>query len=307
MKYKATNKQLKIFRRYTTINILKISFLVFTSVMFMECGNPDVNINNAPYEPKIAVEGYLYCGEPVKNFRLMRNFALGVQIDTSRLYLTPSRNNVIVTINGTPLNFDPLTNSYYNNQMIIDYGKTYTLEVSATIEGKELHTSSSTTTPQKGFAILNRNLGQYKYNGAPIKVVFKVSPGTEFYALSIVSDTANPNNFIYNNVLRNNIDSTDVEKDLNDLRFRRQILDNIDSYSGNTYSLIINVRDTWFYSTYTLTAYAGDTNFKDYFITAPSVQEFDGNFHEPIQIFDGGGIGVFASAIRDTATFSIVK
>jgi hypothetical protein len=37
------------------------------------------------------------------------------------------------------------------------------------------------------------------------------------------------------------------------------------------------------------------------------VKEFDGNFHEPVQIFTGDGIGVFASAVRDTVVFNIVR
>jgi len=33
----------------------------------------------------------------------------------------------------------------------------------------------------------------------------------------------------------------------------------------------------------------------------------DGNFHEPYPIFEGDGIGVFASAIRETVKFKIAK
>lgn len=84
-------------------------------------------------------------------------------------------------------------------------------------------------------------------------------------------------------------------------------MDGINSYSSGPFVLHIRSNETWFYGKYTVVAYAGDTNFKDYVMTAPSVQEADGNFHEPILIFKGNGIGVFASAIADTATFTVTR
>ena len=206
-----------------------------------------------------------------------------------------------------PLYFDQSTNTYFNRQVTVDFNKTYTLAVSAIVDGQNLQTTSTTTTPQKGFAVFNNNLGQFTYDGNPITVNFKTSPGTDFYVFSIVPDTASTANFIYNNVLRKNIDSSDVVSNFNDFKFRDGILDNINSNAGIDYSFTLQLQDTWFYSSYTIIAYAGDTNFKDYFLTAPNVEEFDGNFHEPIQIFTGAGIGVFASAIRDTVKFSIVR
>ena len=286
---------------------IKIFFSLIVSFMIIECGNPGVNVNNAPYEPKITVEGYLYCGESVHDIKLMRNYALGAPVDQSQLYLTPSLNNVSITINGNPLTFDPQTDSYYNSQMYVDYGTTYTLEVFATIDGKKLHTTSTTTTPQKGFSVLDKNLGQFKYNTNPITITFNTSPGTGFYVFSIVPDSASLSNFIYNNVFRSNLDSAKIANNFNDYKFRHETLNNINSFTSTAYSISLNVRDTWFYSSYTVIAYAGDENFKDYLITAPSVQEFDGNFHQPVQIFNGDGIGVFASAIKDTVRFSITK
>ncbi|MHB8337130.1 MAG: DUF4249 domain-containing protein [Ignavibacteriaceae bacterium] len=286
---------------------IKIFFPLIVSFMIIECGNPGVNVNNAPYEPKITVEGYLYCGESVHDIKLMRNYALGAPVDQSQLYLTPSLNSVSITINGNPLTFDPQTDSYYNSQMYVDYGKTYTLEVFATIDGKKLHTTSTTTTPQKGFTVLDKNLGQFKYNTNPITITFNTSPGTGFYVFSIVPDSASLSNFIYNNVFRSNLDSAKIANNFNDYKFRHETLNNINSFTSTAYSITLNVRDTWFYSSYTVIAYAGDENFKDYLITAPSVQEFDGNFHQPVQIFNGDGIGVFASAIKDTVRFSITK
>lgn len=286
---------------------IKLYFPIIFSLILFECGSPGVDVNSAPYEPKITVEGYLYCGETVNDIKLMRNYALGAPIDQTQLYLSPSINKVTVTINGIPLAFDPQKNSYFNNQIIIDYGKSYTLEVYATIDGKNLHTTSTTTTPQKGFSIVNKNLGTFVYNSAPITVNFKTSPGTEFYVFSIVPDSTSLNNFIYNNAFRNNLDSVKVLNNFNDYKFRYETLNNINSYSSNTYPFTLNIRDMWFYSNYSVIVYAGDVNFKDYLMTAPSVQEFDGNFHEPVLIFNGDGIGVFASAIKDTVKFSITR
>lgn len=270
------------------------------------CGNPGINLNNAPYNPKIAVEGYLYPGHTITHISLMRNYPIGDSVTQSNLYLTPSENNVSATINGVSLTFDPQTQTYYNNQTVVDYNKSYTLEVFATIDGKQLHTTSLTTTPQKGFSVLDNSLGNFSY-GDSITINYFPSPGTGFYAFSIVPDTASTKNFIYNNNYRDKLDSSKVADNLNDYEFRYGTVDNINSYAGTTYSYNIGTRNTWFYSAYTVIAYACDQNFKDYILTAPTVQEVNGNFHEPIETFQGDGIGVFGSAIADTVRFEIVK
>lgn len=277
------------------------------SLILTGCGKSGVNLDNAPYAPKIVVDGYLYCGQTVGNIRLMRNFPIGSPVDTSHLHLTPSGNDVEATINGVPLSFDPAMQTYYSDQISVGYDSSYTLDVYADVDGSRLHTTSITTTPQRGFEILNRHIGSFPYNSQSIAVEFVPSPGTGFYAFSIVPDSAGTGNFIYNNVFRNHLDSSDVAKNLNDYKFHDEIDQDINSYSGTAYSLAIQNGDTWFYGNYTIVAYAGDANFKDYVLTAPSVQEADGNFHEPVLIFQGDGIGVFASAIADTATFSIVR
>jgi hypothetical protein len=281
--------------------------IILSSIILMECGNPGVNLSDAAYEPKITVEAYLYGGETVNNIRLTRNFALGAPINPDQFYLTPNNNKVTITINGINLNYDQRANTYYNSQLTVDFNKAYTLEVFAVIDGKSLHTTSVTTTPQKGFSVFNKNLGRFKYNSDSITVKFNPSPGTDFYVFSIVADTSNTSNFIYNNLFRHNIDSSEVADNIARYKYQEGIMNNLNSFSGTVYSFTLNERDTWFYGSYTLVAYAGDQNFKDYFLTAPNVQEFDGNFHEPISIFNGDGIGVFASAIRNTIKFSIVK
>ncbi len=65
--------------------------------------------------------------------------------------------------------------------------------------------------------------------------------------------------------------------------------------------------DTWFYGRYRAIFYAGDKNFKDYFLTHNRVQDIDGNLYEPKFYFEGDGIGVFGSAIADTVYFEVLK
>lgn len=294
-------------RTHGGMRVARILLAVLLGLILAGCGKSGVNLDNAPYVPKIVVEGYLYCGQTVSHIRLMRNFPIGAPVDTSGLYLTPSGNNVQVTINGVPLSFDLATQTYFSNQIYVDYGETYTLDVYAIVDGSQLHTTSTTTTPDKGFEIINRKIGSFPYDSPFIALAFRTSPGTDFYAFSIVPDSAGPGNFIYNNLFRKNLDSADVVKNLNDFKFQGAVEDGINSYATSPYSLPIHSSETWFYGKYTIVAYAGDSNFKDYVLTAPSVQEADGNFHEPILIFKGNGIGVFASAIADTATFTILK
>ena len=294
-------------KRLRCMGAAYMAVIALAGIIFSGCGQSGVNIDNAPYVPKIVVEGYLYCGETVGNIRLMKNFPIGSPVDTSTLYLTPSGNNVQATINGTSLSFDPATQTYFSKQINVGYGQTYTLDVYAEVDGAKLHTTSTTTTPPKGFRIINRNMGSFGYNSPLMSLTFLPSPGTGFYAFSIVPDTATTANFIYNNVFRNNLDSAKVAKNLNNFKFNGAIESGINSYSATAFALPIRSDETWFYGKYTVVGYAGDSNFKDYVLTAPSVQEPDGNFHEPVLIFKGDGIGVFASAIADTATFTITR
>ncbi len=289
------------------MKILRVTFIMLLILVISGCGKNKINLTNAPYEPKIVVEGYIYPGQKISKIKLMRNVAIDNPINTSSIYLTPSGNNVTATINGTPLSFDPITQTYYNNQITVDFNKSYTLVVYATINGTQLHTTSTTITPQKGFSVLNNNLGDFKY-GDQININFLPSPGTGFYSFSIVPDTATTENFIYDNItLRKKLDPAQVASNLNQFKFRYGSVNNLDSFSGMTYTYSISIRNILFYSSYTVVAYACDNNFKYYLLTSTNVQEVDGNFHEPIETFQGDGIGVFGSAIADTLKFTISK
>jgi hypothetical protein len=290
------------------LKTLKIFIIIILPFLFLNCGDPNVDLNSVTYEPKIAVEGYIYANQTVANIKIMRNYRLGSDVNLNKLYLTPEDNSTSVTINGTALQFDPLTKTYYNNSILVEPGKTYTLEVSAVIDGKKLQTESVTTVPQKGFSILSEHvLGTLKYNQEPIVITYTPSAGTEIYLFSILARDASVSSFIYTNPYVTNIDSVDVRKNINDYKMQYQAVSEINSNTTSTYTLKIDAFRIWFYGSYRIAVYAGDINFKNYFFTSNNVEEDDGNFHEPIQVLKGDGIGVFASAIKDTIVFNIIK
>jgi hypothetical protein len=290
------------------MKFIRVILILIIPLLFLRCGDPGIDISNVSYEPKIAVEGYLYAGETIQNIKLTRNIAIGQTWDFNKLALTPQANLVNVSINGIPLLFDSKSQTYYNNSVIVEFGKTYKLSVSAVFDGKQLSTESVTTVPNEGFKLIsNRNLGNIRYGIDNIKLDFLPSRGCDFYVFAVIADSASTGNFIYNNTFNSNIDSIDLQKDLNNYKTQFDAVTDIDSYVNKIHSFNVPPYMTWFYSSYKTFVYAGDKNFRDYLFSVPNVKEFDGNFHEPVQIFTGDGIGAFASAIRDTVVFNIVK
>jgi len=285
---------------------VKIIIVIFVFFMIASCGDPQVDITAVVYQPKIVVQGYVYPNEEIKHVKLTRNFPLETTINQEDLILTPSKNSVTINVNGIGLQFHTVTQSYFTNAITANFGETYTLTVSAVIDGEQLQTTSSTTVPLEGFSLLSTDLGTIEYR-TPISFQFNSSPGTDFYAFSINPDLASVENFIYDNPFFPNLEPSDVEDDLNSFRFQFDVLINVDSTPGTTREYVLTGFDTWFYSTYKVIVYAGDKNFKDYVLTASNVQQFDGNFIDPRMYFAGDGIGVFGSAIRDTVTFNLVR
>jgi len=270
------------------------------------CGDPVVELEN-DYEPKIAVSAYIYPEKRVENIRVMKNFQLSGDIDSSSIILTPFTNNVNISINDVPLNFDLKTFSYYTDNLQIDYNKEYTLKISAVVDGKQLYTESKTVTPQKGFEVTVKDLGEIKYREISPTIKFTVSPGTGFYAFSINALEASVDNFIFDNPYEPNIKPEDLEDRLNFYKFQMNMVLNLNLAPNNIYEYEISGLDTWFYGNYEVVVYAGNKNMEDFVLTAGNVQEFDGNFHEPRMYFEGDGIGVFAGAIADTVKFKLVK
>ena len=290
------------------MNRVFIYMFALLSIMIAACGNPDVNLTDSGYEPKIVVEAYLFAGQTVQNIKVLRNYALGKEIDLSKMALTPTENSATVTINGTPLLFDSGTQTYYNSSITIEYGKTYKLEISATMDGQKLSTNAETTVPQSGFSIMgSKNLGNVSYSAGSIDLQYTPSVGASFYVFAFLPDSASEFNFIYDNPYMERIDTSDVKKSLSEMKTRYDCVANLSSGGSNVYTYHLDFFRLQFYSTYKTIVYAGDANYKNFLFSAESVQEMDGNFHEPVPVLAGDGIGVFASAIKDTLIFDIVE
>jgi hypothetical protein len=286
--------------------VKKIVYVLIAATIFIiSCGDPEIDISGVAYQSKIVVQGYVYPDEDIKQVRLMRNFPLDRTINFEDFVLTPGGNGVIAKINGITLQYEPFTQTYYTNNLAVQNDATYSLEVTAVIDGKQLQTSSTTTVPPAGFSLLDTDLGTITYRD-PVIFRFTPSPGIDFYAFSIIPDSASVENFIYDNPYIPNIEVEDVEEDLIDYKFQFDVVINANSTPGTIHTYEVHGLDTWFYSSYKVIVYAGDNNFKDYLLTASNVQQPDGNFIDPRMNLSGDGIGIFGSAIRDTVTFNLV-
>ncbi|MFQ5754141.1 MAG: hypothetical protein ACE5HI_19300, partial [bacterium] len=214
------------------------------------------------------------------------------------------------------LSYNP-DNGYYeymDENLIIEYGESYTLEVTATIEGQELFAKSTTTVPQAGFEILPAksvlDSMVYRQRDASgeltyFEIVFTRSPGTDFYARSLTALDADTATFIYENPF-GEFDVEDVLDDFLDFKRNWGWIQDTPLSPGES-SIEIWWWSTWFYGDYQAIVYAGDKNFRDFLMTFNDVQEMDGNFHEPAFHIEGDGIGVFASAIADTVYFKVLR
>lgn len=280
------------------IKVLLIGFVSLSGLI--SCGDPKIDITSVAYEPKIVLEGYLFAGETISGIRVMRNFPLNQPIDTSSFILA----GAIVKINEVDLDFDYKTFSFYTNKIKVDRGRTYNLEVSGVVDGKLLEASAQTTVPADGFELIKKHPGKFKY-GTPIPMDFIPLSPAGFYAFSIRPDSASLSNFILDNEFNQDMKPEEIQKNLGEFRLRANVVFNIKPNLQDTIKQPIESYNTWFRSTYKTIIYAGDVNFKEYLLSAPNVKEFDGNFHEPKIILKGDGIGVFASAIRDTAYFEV--
>lgn len=288
------------------MKFMKFIIIVLFAAGFYSCGDPAVEIEEVNYEPKITVEGYLYPGETVNKIKLSRNFPLEIIIDSVDLILTPGKNSLSASINGVPLQYNEVNGYYFNNNLLIENNKTYKLEVSAFVDGKQLYTESETTTPKSGFQVLEKELGNIKYVQQRANIRFNPAPGTGFYAFSIRAENATLDNFIYDNIYFPNQERKDIEENFNDYLYQMNLIINVNSAEDNIINYEVLELDTWFYTNYRVIVYAGDENFKDYLLTVNRVQQPDGNFIEPEFHFLGDGIGIFGSAVKDTVTFNLL-
>lgn len=296
----------------------KYLVLVLSALFIYSCGENSVEIGENTYQPKIVIEGYLYPGQKVENIRITRNFPLNTTPDIKLLFLSNADVRIIdlESFKEYRLEYNPQKFSYeYNGtDLKIDFEKSYRLDVKATVENKFLSASSVTKVPARGFRIIDEEsiLDSLKYrqrnsngNVEQFKIVFSPSPGNSFYSLSIVALDAKPDNFIYDNAYFE-IKTEDLLKDFDRYRYQSKWLQNVKSDEPKI-EYKIEWLDTWFYGNYRVITYAGDENYRLFFLTYRNVQEFDGNFHEPRLNIDGDGIGVFCSVIADTVYFKVLK
>ncbi len=295
----------------------RIVILALTAFV-LSCGDAAINLDKETYNPKIVIDGYVLPHHKINNIRISRNFPLNEKINVMDFPLKDA--DVSITDLNTekiyPLTFNlgQLAFEYRKSDLEIMEGNSYRLAVSAKIDGKKLSASSTTTVPLDGFHI-DRAVSQLdplKYrekdeNGVIeyFTISFKHSASTDFYALSIVAQEASMETFIEDNIF--GLEKKELDEDfLNRLKYEARWTQTSRTSDGMTTIKILWL-DTWFYGQYRAILYAGDNNFKQYFLTHNNVQDIDGNLYEPKFFIDGDGIGVFGSAIADTVHFNVLR
>ena len=297
---------------------IRISFIIALIALIAGCGDVTVNVDN-DYEPKIVVDGYIFPGQPVREIRLTRNYALNEDIALDEYVLTDATVTLTDVASGqtVPLQFSEDTENFgYDgpDDFIIQPGKSYKLYAEAVVSGKPLWTSSTTTVPEAGFAI-NRaasNLAPMTYrqndeHGELMRreIVFERSPSITQYPASIIALDASESTFITENAFGFPEDQLFEDNNFELLKYQNMWYE--EQKGAGQSGIDIEWFSIWFYGRYRLILYAADQNFTDYFITHQQIQDIDGNLWEPVFHFEGDGIGVFGSAIADTVYFEITR
>lgn len=302
-------------------NILRTTFVFACAAVLLSCGEGKVTISDKSYEPRIVVDGFLFPHQKVTRIRIARNFRLSANLNITNLIIDDADAKIIdestgdefqLTFHPSPDYFDSNYYEYNGAGLVIDYGRSYTLDVTATIEGQTLNARSTTTVPEEGFRVVGTNFGptipyyQQDANGnlLPIQITIERSPGTSFYVAAVEALDASIESFVYDNPF-GDLDEGDVADDFDDFRFSQEWIQDTPLTPGES---IVDLFwfNLWFYGEYRTIVYAADRNFKEFIQTYDFVQEDDGNFHEAKFNFEGDGIGVFGSAIADTVFFEVV-
>jgi len=292
-----------------------------TFIMF-SCGEGVVEVTNESYEPKIAIEGYLIADQKVDKIRISRNFPVNANLTPTGLRLIPNQTIVTVTDiaqdrtyfltfhNAPDNNFDNYYWQYNHSSLQIKPGKSYRLDVTANIDGKQLQASSTTTVPDSGFSIAQTNYSQLPFrekdqngNLKEFEVTINRSAETTFYLATLQPLNASENNFIYDHPFFNE-EPEDLEID--DYDYEYGWIQDTPTTPGQSSFTVFWV-NLWFYDTYEIVVYATDDNYKEFVQTYNDVQEPDGNFHEAKINIEGDGIGVFGSMIADTAYIEVLR
>jgi len=299
---------------------MKRIFMIIIIVSFVShCGDTTVNIDENTYDPKIVIDGFLVPGQQVENIRITRNYAINKEIKLDEFFIADAR--VMITDLDAGVEYDltlnPVTLSYdyTGTDLVIAHGNSYRLDVAATIDGVNLATSSVTTVPQPGLAIVAEDsrlqpmtYRQRDESGDLItfSVVFQQSPGTNAYVLSIVALDAAESTFIEDNPFELKKEDLKEDNTLEWLKHQSQWAQK-QTNGASTTEIEILWYSIWFYGKYRAILYAMDDNLKDYYLTHQNIQDIDGNLWEPKFHFSGDGIGVFGSTVTDTVYFEVLK
>lgn len=291
-------------------------------VLVASCGDPSVGVGGKEFDRKIVIQGYLVAGEPV-HILLTRNFAINQDIIINRFDLLIVDADVRLTDLDRSeeflLSYNPATlqYEYAGSDLEIRQGVSYRLSVSAVVEGEELEASSVTTVPLEGFEILESEsiLGPFHHRERSgtgellhYDIAFRRSSGIEFYVFSVQPMDASIYTFVYDNPF-DDLDTNDVEFFFRELTIWFEWIQGLPldpMAEPQINSKEIQWQGLNFYGPYRAIGYAGDRNMKEFYLTHSTVQEIDGNFHEPAFHITGDGIGVFGSAIVDTVFFEVL-
>ena len=288
----------------------------------LACGDPGVKVTDPALASKIIIQGYLFPHQPVR-ILLTRNFPLETgEINRFDLLLDEAMAILTQVSSGTTyeLVYNPssLHYEYPGANLLIDWGETYRLDVAAVVDGKPLSAHSTTTVPEPGFEVVQAESRlaplSYRQRDASgrlqqFEIAFTRSPEIDFYVLSILALEASAETFVYDNPYRDS-DLDDVNFYLDDLKVFIDWQQNAPTDPARE-PVLSRLKIQWFglpfYGKYRGILYAAEQNFKDFFLTHSTVQDIDGNFHEPILHIEGDGAGVFGAALVDTVYFEVSR
>lgn len=289
---------------------------LLAGALLWACGDPALDILGQGYEPRIAIDGLLLPGYPVRGIHVTRNVPVDRALPDLRL--GPDAAVVLVDEGGGgrryPLVFRDAVSlndrfyEYPGTDLEIGHGATYSLEVSARIDGRDLFARATTTVPERGFRIVGiapQRLA-YRERGADgqvrdVKVQIERAPGTRFYLLTVRPLDPSPETFVYDNPFT---DEKRGDIAIGDFDYEWEWIQNTPRVAGLS-TMNVFWWDLWFYGRYEIVVFAADANYASFLQTFDEVQEEDGNFHEPVFAIEGDGIGYFGSAIPDTVYLEV--
>lgn len=296
---------------------IKVLTLFFSLGFLFSCGESVVELDKT-YEPKIVLNAIIYPGQKVSGISVTKNIPINTQPNPLTLFISDADISITdlssgksykLTYNSTKLSYE-----YKGSDWLVDYDKSYKLSISARVENTTLTATSVTKTPKKGFSIIDEKTvsGEIQYRETDsegkvkeLSLKLNLSPETNYYPISLVALDAGDSTFIYDNSYVE-VKKEDVIKNLERYKYIQRQIQNVNP-AALTVDFDINWISIWFYSRYRMIVYAADDNFRLYNLTYRSVQEFDGNFHEPKINIQGDAIGVFGSMIADTVYFKVKK